>query len=271
MISTMENDLIYVYCISLTPVGTILNMEFPELKTIDYNDFHVFVKYVHENDFSEENLKRHLSDIEWLESNARDHIRIISMIMENEDVIPFKFGTIFNTITGLHKFITDYSDSLNENFHYIKGKEEWSVKVYCDRNELSEQIDELSQEAASLELQIMSSSPGKAFLLRRKKTDLIDNEMDKLCKKYGQEYYDALSDLSCTTYLNNLLPKEYTGRDCTMILNATFLLNKQKVSEFINTIDILKDKIKHSVFIIEESGPWPPFSFISIKEKPNVR
>ena len=267
----MENDLIYVYCISLTPVGTIHNMEFPELKTIVFDDFHIFVKYVNENDFSEDNLKKHLSDIEWLETNARDHIRIISMIMECDDVIPFKFGTIFNTIAGLHKFIADYYESLIENFNYIKGKEEWSVKVYCDRKELSEQIDELSEEAASLELQIMSSSPGKAFLLRRKKTDLIENEMDRLCKKYGQEYYDALSSLSFTTSLNNLLPKEYTGRECTMILNATFLLNKQKVSEFMSKLNSLKDKVKHSVFIIEESGPWPPFSFISIKEKTNVR
>ena len=267
----MENDLIYVYCVSLTPVGTIRSMEFPELKTIVFDDFHIFVKYVNENDFSEVNLKKHLSDIEWLETNARDHIRIISMIMESDDVVPFKFGTIFNTIAGLHKFIADYNDSLIENFNYIKGKEEWSVKVYCNRKELSDQIDEMSEEAASLELQIMSSSPGKAFLLRRKKTDLIENEMDRLCKKYGQEYYDALSSLSFTTSLNNLLPKEYTGRECTMILNATFLLNKQKVSEFMSTLNSLKDKVKHSVFIIEESGPWPPFSFISIKEKTNVR
>jgi Gas vesicle synthesis protein GvpL/GvpF len=271
MISTMENNLIYVYCMSMTPIGANRDMEYPELKTIVFNDFHIFVKYVNENDFSEDNLKKHLSDLEWLETNARDHIRIIGMIMESNDVIPFKFGTIFNTTAGLHKFIADYNESLIENFHYIKGKEEWSVKVYCDRNELSEQIDELSQEAAALELQIMSSAPGKAFLLRRKKNDLIDNEMDKLCKKYGQEYYDALSSLSCTTYLNNLLPKEYTGRECTMILNATFLINKQKVSEFISMIKLLQDKVKHSVFILEESGPWPPFSFISIKEKPNVR
>jgi len=31
--------------------------------------------------------------------------------------------------------------------------------------------------------------------------------MDRLCKKYGQEYYDEFKILSEATYLNNLLPK----------------------------------------------------------------
>jgi len=132
---------------------------------------------------------------------------------------------------------------------------------------LCEQIDELSEEAASLEKQIMASSPGKAFLLKKKKTELIENEMDRLCKKYGQEYYDEFKILSEATYLNNLLPKDIVGREDSMILNASFLISKNKLAEFKNTVDVLKKKDGNSGFFIESTGPWPTFSFISIKEK----
>ena len=263
----MSNDLIYVYCISHPPPGPTSEVESTELKTIAFDGFHIFVKYVSESDFSEENLKRHLSDLEWLETNAREHIRIISMIMADCDVIPFKFGTIFNTIAGLEKFITDYAGSMLENFDHIKGKEEWAVKIYCDRKKMIDQIDLISKEAAEMETQIMASSPGKAFLLRRKKTDFIENEMDRICKKYSQEYYEVLNNQSESTYLNNLLPQEYTGKDTTMILNATFLVNKGKVSAFTGAIEMLKNRDLDTGFYIEESGPWPPFSFIYIKEK----
>jgi len=155
---------------------------------------------------------------------------------------------------------------LTENFHNIEGKEEWSVKIYCNRKALSEQIDELSEEAASLEKQIMASSPGKAFLLKRKKTDLIENEMDRLCKIYGQEYYYKFKNLSESTSLNNLLPKEFTAREDSMILNAAFFVNKNNIQDFKRTIGEIKEKDENSGFIVEATGPWPPFSFISIKE-----
>jgi len=263
----MKNDLIYVYCISNNPPGLTRDMEPNVVKSLKIDMFYVIVKFVSESEFSEENFKKNLSDIQWVELNAREHIMVIRMIMEFGTVIPIKFGTIYNSETSLKKFITDYSGSLIENFDNLVGKEEWSVKIYCDRKVLCEQIDELSEEAAALEKQIMASSPGKAFLLKKKKTELTENEMDRLCKIYGQEYYDEFKILSEATYLNNLLPNDFVEREESMILNASFLISKNKISEFINTVDVLKKKDGNSGFFIESTGPWPPFSFISIKEK----
>lgn len=263
----MENELIYVYCISDTPPGDALDAQSNAWKSLKFDDFHVIVKYVPESSFSEENFKKNLNDLPWVETNARDHIRIIGTIMEYNTVIPFKFGTIYTSKAGLRDFIREYSTSLIDNFNHLRGKEEWSVKVYCNRKALCEQIDQFSEKAADLEKQIMASSPGKAFLLGRKKIDLIDAEMDRLCKDFGQKYFDIFHALSESSSLSNLLPKEYTGREDAMILNATFLIEKQKVSEFIQTYETLQRADENSGFIIETTGPWPPFSFVSIKEK----
>ena len=263
----MKNDLIYVYCISDSPPALTRDMEPNVVKSLKIDKFYVIVKYVSESEFSEENFKKNLSDIQWVELNAREHIMVLSMIMESGTVIPFKFGTIYNSEASLKKFITDYSDSLIENLDNLAGKEEWSLKIYCNRKVLCEQIDKLSEEAAALEKQIMASSPGKAFLLNKKKTELIEDEMDRLCKKYGQEYYDEFKNLSEATFLNNLLPKNITGREDSMILNASFLISKNKLAEFNNTVDVLKKKDGNFGFFIETTGPWPLFSFISINEK----
>ncbi len=261
----MINDLIYVYCISDNPPLPTPEIESKGVISIPLDRFYVIIKYVSEAEFSEENIKKNSSDIQWLDANAREHIMVIGRIMEQVTVIPFNFGTIFQTEERLKKFIEDYSDSLNENFHYVEGKEEWSVKIYCNREKLSYLIDELSTEAADLETQIMASAPGKAFLLRRKKTELIENELDLLCKSIGQKYYDEFNVLSESTHLNNLMPKEYTGRDDTMILNATFFINKTNVSDFNKNAETIRKREGNSCFFIETTGPWPPYSFISIK------
>lgn len=263
----MCNDMIYVYCISDSPPVTGDDISSRGVKSVCIDDFYLIVKEVSGNDFSEKNLTTHLSDIQWLEANAREHILVINAIMEHNTVIPFKFGTIFHSDENMKRFIADYSRSLTENFNYIKEKEEWSVKIYCDRRKLSEHIDELSEDAASLEKQIMASAPGKAFLLKRKKTDLVELEIDRLCKLYGQQYYDGFKNLSESTSLNNLLPKEFTGRDDTMILNAAFLVHKSKFNDFKNSPGTVMKPDEISSFFIETSGPWPPFSFIRITEK----
>jgi hypothetical protein len=263
----MNEALIYVYCLANSNPGILENTATSGLKVIHLDRFYVIAKNVSEEEFSEENLKIKLSDILWLEPKAREHIATIGRIMEKCTIIPFKFGTIFTSEANLLTFIMDYSDSLTESMMQIDQKEEWSVKIYCDRKVLGYQIDEVSEDAALFEKQIMASSPGKAFLLKRKKNDLILSEMDRLCKIYGQEIYMELGSLSHATCLNNLTPAEYTGRTDDMILNATFLVPKEKISEFISATGVLHKKYAGKGFDFETTGPWPPFSFISIKEK----
>jgi len=260
----MATDIIYAYCLLNTQPDLHQNMNLRNLKSIAIDDYIVVVKFVFSDEFSEENFKRNLLDIDWLEYNNHEHVEVITLLMNQITVIPFKFGTLFNNENSLKKFITDHSDSLIENFLHIDGKEEWSVKIYCNRKALSEQIDELSEEMATLEKQIMASSPGKAFLLKRKKSELVEYEMDRICKSYGQNYYDEFRKLSASTNLNNLLPKEFTGREDTMILNAVFLVNKANVNDFRNTVNTFR-KAGISDFFIETTGPGPPFSFVYIK------
>ncbi|MEI7897603.1 MAG: GvpL/GvpF family gas vesicle protein [bacterium] len=260
----MANELIYAFGISndLPQLGR--KPGFAGLETISAGGFHAIVKMVSDSEFSEENLKKNLADLRWLDLNARLHVTILSLLMEDYTVIPFNFGTIYHSAETLTKFIGDYSDSLTRNLEFIGKKEEWAIKIYSNQAVLKEHIDNLSPEAADLEKQIMSSSPGKAFLLSRKKIELIDNEIDRLCKKYGQECYNEFKSLSASTGLNNLVPKEFSGRNENMILNACFLVAKDRAIEFVAAVDRLTNKYSNFGFVVEATGPWPPFSFINL-------
>lgn len=262
----MTDPLIYAYCLTKSLPAGLAGIQTGKLDSVTAGNFHVVIKYVSPDEYSEEKLKKNLSDVQWLDINAREHVAVIGKIMEDNDVIPFNFGTVFQTTGNLKKFVSDYSDSLQANLEKVSGKTEWGVKIYCNLKVISEQIDDLSPVAADLEQQIMASSPGKAFLLRRKKADLIENELNRLTKQYGQEYFEEISQFSIETVLNNLLPKELTGRDDSMILNAAFLVLREKSQLLMTTIYSLKQKYEQFGFDVDVSGPWPPYSFISIKE-----
>mgnify|MGYP001481481671 CR=1 FL=1 len=95
--------------------------------------------------------------------------------------------------------------------------------------------------------------------------------MDLICRNSGQRYFDEFNKLSEENGLNNLLPKELTGRGDTMILNATFLVSKDHIIGFKDIACRLRKEDGIIGFIIEVTGPWPPFSFISIKEISNAK
>ncbi|MEI6141335.1 MAG: GvpL/GvpF family gas vesicle protein [Mariniphaga sp.] len=263
----MDAELIYVYCISDSPPKTEGISTNETLRCLAFGGLYAIVKEVSPDEFSEENLKKNFADLAWIETHARDHIRVIVEVMKTTTVIPFKFGTIFISDERLGNFIDDYALSLNENLQHLKGKEEWSVKIYCDKTKLNSQIGEISQQVHDLELEIQKSMPGKAFILKRKKADLVEKEVQVAICNYGQTCYDQLYALSATTRVNNLLPKEVTERTDDMILNASFFVLAEKVSEFLAIIDQSQEKYKEVGFDIESAGPWPPFSFISLKEK----
>ncbi len=164
-------------------------------------------------------------------------------------------------------YVNCISDSLIENFHPMSGMEEWSFKVYCDRKLVTKKIDELSEETALLEKQILASSPGKAFLLSRKKTELIVKVIDRLCKKYRQQYYVEFKKFGESVIINNLLPREYIGREDTMILDATVFVKKINIVAFINAVNKLNEMNEDSGFYIETTCPRPPYDFVSIKRE----
>jgi len=246
---------------------SLFHLEETGVKSLRIDDFFVIFKDVLAVDFSEENFKRHLSDKKWSELQAREHAMVISLIMESSEVIPFKFGTIFHSISSLKKFIIDNSDILREKTVSIGGREEWTIQVFCNRKVLYKQIDEMSVQAAKMEKEIMASSPGKAYLLKQKKTELIKNEMDRICKDYGLQYLDQFSNLSDSFNQNNLLPKEFTGREDTMIVNATFLVNKKRVPNFKEIFEIRGKRDKNQGFFSKLQGPCPPFSFVSFNRE----
>ena len=259
----MITNLLYVYCISNNPLGAPKDFDTRGLKSLIFNDFNVLYKLVSESDYSENNFL----NIKWLETNSREHMGVIIAAMKFGDVIPFKFGTIFNSKISLKKFIMDYSDSLVKNLKYVKEKEEYAIKIYCNRKVLLGHMGVLSEEIERLDKTIATSLPGKAYLLKSKKTALLEDEMDKICSEYGQKYYNEFNHLSVSSNTANLLRKESSGRTDTMILNATFLVSNESSDSFIKKANDFANKDIQIGFCVETTGPWPPFNFISIKEK----
>lgn len=261
-IKEVKEDLIYLYCVTekapkLKDVKNLVD----ELYFVYHLGLYAVVSKVKASEFSEENLKKNLADLEWIKVEASIHEKVIEGVMKYTCVIPFKFGTIFKSEDNLKAMLEEHAQALKEKLKNLEGKEEWGVKIYCDLEKLKEVIIEEDGEILNIDKEINSSSPGKAYLLKKKKEELLNIAVNKKLNEYGQVSFDRLKERSQEARINKLLPKEVTERKDEMILNSAFLVEQDKVAVFLNTIEGFKTRCADKGLFFDCTGPWPPYNF----------
>jgi hypothetical protein len=262
---TENGQLVYLYCVadSEPKIEQIENSE-NSLNSVCHNGLYAVVSKVDQQEFGEESLKRNMADMDWIKAKAGMHERIIERIMANTDVIPFKFGTLFNTNNSLKAMLEEYGDEFKAVLGRLENKEEWGVKIYCETDKLKGSVINGDSEILKIENEINSSPPGRAFFLEKKKAELLAQSANAKINEYCQESFKLLKELSFEARINKLLPKEITERWDDMVLNSAFLVGKDEVGDFINMVDTLKMHYENKGFFVDCTGPWPPYNFCGL-------
>ena len=85
---------------------------------------------------------------------------------------------------------------------------------------------------------------------------VVKNELEDVNNSVAMEILESLGKLS----IKSIKGDNFSER---LLLNHSFLLEKNKFSEFSEEIAKLEEKHKNLKFIY--TGPWPPYSFVNIK------
>lgn len=262
---TENVQLIYLYCVtdSEPKTGQIENSE-ENLYSVCHNGLYAVVGNVDQQEFGAEGLKTNMADMEWIKAKASMHEKIIEQVMAGTDVIPFKFGTLFNTDASLKAMFEQYGQEFKSILRKLTHKQEWGLKIYCNPRKLKVNLGNDDSEILKIEDEIKSSSAGKSYFLEKKKDELIEKAVNEKMNECGQGSFELLKELSFEAHINRLLPREVTEREEEMILNSAFLIDKNEVGDFHNMVDTLKMHYESKGFSIDCSGPWPPYNFCGL-------
>jgi hypothetical protein len=263
-------DYIYLYCVTkeqpnLQGLGDLAG----GLYLISAAGLYASVCNVPKNEFCEENLENNFNDLEWLKKNVDRHEKTIEGIMKGTSVIPFKLATVFFNEQNLQTFLEKYAGEIEEKLDYVKNKEEWGVKIYCEPGKLKQSLLLESEKLREINSQISSASPGKAYLLNKKKTELISLETEVAIIRYRKIFLELLENNCFKARLLELKPRKSTGRNDDMILNAAFLVDNNMVPRFISQAKALESEPEFAAkgFYFNSTGPWPPYNFCHLTER----
>ena len=238
-----------------------------EVFIIPYQGLEAVVSKVSLEEFASEEIKiKAQEDLNWIKEKALAHERIIEEAMRENDkalsLIPMRFGTLFKEKVSLEQTLNKDYTKIREVLERIRGKQEWSVKVYLkDRRKFEQVIKEKNETIKEMERKIVDLPEGMAFFMEEELKEVIYEELDKALNNIVEGLFEYFKKQSIASVKNKILEKELTGRQEPMVFNVAYLISEEKIEDFNKDAQRLNQEIQANGFCLEYSGPWPAYNF----------
>jgi len=248
---------------------------FPKVKGIDgkntafalkaQDTIEAIVSIVAWREFSkQEIIQKAQDDLPWIKEKSLIHNEVIMQSIDGTDgaIVPMKFGSIFRDKASLLKTVRKNSKKILSLFKKLRGKEEWSVKVFAKPGAVEKEIINNDPLLRSRSKELVSLPVGLAYFKEKELEEEVEKRKSSEFQRWAEEILNTLPYFAEEVKLGKILDKELTARSEPMILNAILLISKTKLSRFYSEVERCKKDLRKRGLIVTISGPWPPYSFI---------
>jgi transposase-like protein len=211
---------------------------------INYKKLQAVVRKIDAGKF-EENAR----DEEWVKKKAEEHMAVLLGLMGNDEtVIPFRFGTIFQDKQTVLDYLRDNHKKWRRLIKKLARSEEWGIKIFLGKD----------FEIQSSKLKTQNSMRGKAYFEKLKLTKQAEKEKWEKVEKRISKILTMLATRAKEVKENKLLLTN-------MLLNVVFLIDKAHLKDFLNEAEKIENENRKGLKI-SISGPWPCFHFVEAQE-----
>ncbi len=191
--------------------------------------------------------------------NALAHEHVIETVMKAQTIIPMSFGTVFRTDEDIREVLKSIYPSLKDVLKQMQGKLEFGLKVTWDREQVIDELKLEEEEIHRFHLEITRKHLQSTYFARMQLGRMIDKALVERSAEYVREIYDALRSVCVASRDNKPIGDK-------MIMNAAFLIEKEKEAEFDAAVNRIAKKFGDRLNF-KYTGPWPPYNFVNIRLK----
>jgi hypothetical protein len=252
----------WVYCVIAAGERDAAPIGFPGVEAsgtvelVQEGELIAVVSPVPLSQFSDERLREHLNDVEWVERVARSHESVLERALQSATIVPLRLCTLYNDRDGVARMLREQEPVLRQALQGLEGRREWGVKLFVDPERLAEEAD--ADEAPTA-----GGSSGAAYMARRQRERQVGKRARELGDTAAYEVHARLERVAESARANPLQRPEVHGREARMLLNGAYLVAREREHEFEEEIESLREQWEASGFQLALTGPWPPYNFVS--------
>lgn len=211
-----------------------------------------------------QDFKDNVSNLEWLERQARTHDGIVRFLSSHETIVPVRFGTVFRSPEGIETFIDENYIQLEHLLQSIDGCCEMGLTIYFDKPHLLDRLRECDDEIKVLLQKVNSCSQGAGYMLGKKVDQLLELKFKLLVEKQLAVASEALGPVSRAIKQGPLNPDRICEEQ--LYSNLACLVLISNVDNFHLAEESLRESFGISGMTTRATGPWPAYSFSQFAE-----
>lgn len=170
-----------------------------------------------------------------------DHARVVSECFRTLTVLPFRFGTIFDSDEALRRAVRANRKTFMETVDRLRGKAEMHFKLLVKDGTIEEAIAELPNEV------------GGEYLRKLREKASRERERQTKARALSMQVHKLFSPLEEDV----ICKRTDTGG---MLIDFAHLIDSTSVVKYQNRYDTATRHFKDCRVSI--TGPWPPYHFM---------
>ena len=182
---------------------------------------------------------------------ALDHARVVADCFRMATVLPFRFGTVFDSDEALRRSLRSNQRNFQSNLAQLRGKTEMHIKVT---------LDDCCREQLARTLPV-DNTAGRPYLSNLHATASRQRERQTLARSLATQMKRMFAPLEEEVSCRRL----ESGK---MQLDVSHLIDSRLVERYQNKFAGAKQLLPGCQ--LQLSGPWPPYHFVQNLIRPTM-
>lgn len=209
-------------------------------------------------DLDPDDLERRLDDIAWVGEQGLAHEAVVAWFVDHTDILPARLFSLHTSIDALRTNVGDDTAAIEAGLRRFAGLREWDVKIAYDAAALEPHAGEVSDRLRTLDAEIAGAAPGRQFLLRRRRAELLRDELRTAAARLAEALVNGLA-VHARDSRHVALGDADAG---TVVANAALLVHRDDDDALRRDAAARIDDARALGLIVTFSGPWAPYRFI---------
>lgn len=172
-----------------------------------------------------------------------EHARVVSVCFRNSTVLPFRFGTIFDTDEALRQAVRANRRAFGQSVARLRGKAEMHLKLMVRDGSLREAMIDIE----------LPDTVGGEYLMKLREKASRDRERQTKARALSVQVHKMF----------NPLEEEISCKRVNtdgMLIDIAHLIDSKSVEKYQNRYSTAAKQLKNCELTV--SGPWPPYHFL---------
>jgi Gas vesicle synthesis protein GvpL/GvpF len=183
----------------------------------------------------------HIGQLE--QKDAIEHARVVSACFRNSTVLPFRFGTIFESDEALRQAVRVNRRAFGLSVEKLRGKSEMHIKLVVRDGSLREAMIDIE----------LPDTVGGDYLSKLKVKASRERERQTKARALSVQVHKLFNPLEEEVSCKKVAPEG-------MLIDIAHLIDSKSVEKYQNRYTTAAKQLKNCEVVI--SGPWPPYHFL---------